>query len=84
MEVSPLQLTDEEKRMLDGADGRGVQRAMELLVALGKSFDAERMIPVSRTHVALSGQEGDTYWCQLLVDGGATCKVPPRRTRPGT
>lgn len=77
MEVSPLQLTDEEKRMLDGADGRGVQRAMELLVALGKSFDAERMIPVSRTHVALSGQEGDTYWCQLLVDGGATCKVPP-------
>lgn len=72
-----MQLTDEEKRMLNGERGRGVQRAMELLDALGKSFDAERMIPVSRTHVALSGQEGDTYWCQLLVDGGATCKVPP-------
>jgi predicted aconitase len=72
-----LQLTDEEKRMLDGGSGRGVQRAMELLVALGKSFDAERMIPILRTHVALSGQEGDTYWCRLLVEGGATCKVPP-------
>lgn len=72
-----MQLTDEEKGMLEGREGRGVQRAMELLVALGKAFEAERMIPVRRAHVALSGQEGDTYWCQLLVDGGATCKVPP-------
>jgi cis-L-3-hydroxyproline dehydratase len=76
-EVKALKLTDEEQLMLDGGQGRGVQRAMELLVALGKAFDAERMIPVARTHVALSGQEGDTYWCQLLVDGGASCKVPP-------
>lgn len=63
--------------MLDGERGYGVKRAMDLLVALGKSFDAERMIPVSRAHVALSGQEGDTYWCELLVNGGATCRVPP-------
>jgi len=72
-----VRLTDHEQRMLDGSYGQGVKRAMELLVALGKSFDAEKMIPVSRTHVALSGQEGDTYWCELLVNGGATCKVPP-------
>ena len=70
-------LTDEEKRMLDGTQGKGVMKAMELLVALGKAFDAERMIPVTRAHVALSGQEGDTYWCGLLADGGARCKVPP-------
>jgi predicted aconitase len=70
-------LTDEEKRMLDGQSGKGVMKAMELLVALGKAFDAERMIPVTRAHVALSGQEGDTYWCGLLADGGARCKVPP-------
>ena len=70
-------LTDEEKRMLDGTHGKGVMKAMELLVALGKAFDAERMIPVTRAHVALSGQEGDTYWCGLLADGGARCKVPP-------
>lgn len=70
-------LTDDEKRMLDGGDGAGVQKAMELLVALAKAFDAERMIPVSRTHVALSGQEGDTYWCELLASGGASCKIPP-------
>ncbi len=70
-------LTDEEKRMLDGQGGKGVMKAMELLVALGKAFDAEKLIPISRAHVALSGQEGDTYWCGLLADGGARCKIPP-------
>lgn len=70
-------LTDEEKRMLDGSMGEGVRKAMDMLVAMGKAFDAERMIKVSRTHVALSGQEGDTYWCELLVNGGARCLIPP-------
>lgn len=69
-------LTDGEKKMLDGSMGAGIQKAMELQYALGKAFDAERFVKVSRTHVALSGQEGDTYWCELLVNGGATCKVP--------
>ena len=72
-----MRLSDEQKRMYDGSRGPGVQKAMELLVALGKAFDAEEMIPVSRTHVALSGQEGDTYWCELLVNGGARAVVPP-------
>ncbi len=72
-----MRLTDEEKGILDGKEGKGPQKAMELLYALGKTFDAEYMIPVSRAHVALSGQEGDTYWCQLLVEGGAVCKVIP-------
>ena len=72
-----MHLTDEEKRILNGEDGEGNRKAMELLVALGKTFDAARLIPISRAHVALSGQEGDTYWCELLVSGGARCKVPP-------
>ena len=72
-----MYLTDEEKSILNGEHGEGNMKAMELLVALGKAFDAEKLIPVSRAHVALSGQEGDTYWCELLVNGGATCVVPP-------
>jgi predicted aconitase len=71
-----MYLSDEERGMLDGKSGPGVQRAMELLVALGKTFDADRLIPVRRAHVALSGQEGDTYWCELLVNGGAKCVIP--------
>jgi hypothetical protein len=72
-----MYLSDEEKRILDGAQGAGKQKAMELLYALGLTFDAEKLIPVKRAHVALSGQEGDTYWCELLLNGGATCVVPP-------
>jgi predicted aconitase len=72
-----MNLTDEEKRILDGERGVGQQKAMELLVALGKTFDAEKLIPIRKAHVALSGQEGDTYWCELLVNGGARCAVPP-------
>lgn len=72
-----LRLRDEEKQMLEGKMGDGARRAMELLVALGRTFEADEMIPVTRTHVALSGQEGDTYWCELLVNGGAFCRVPP-------
>lgn len=72
-----LFLTDEEKRVLDGAEGIGKQKAMELIYALALTFDAEKLIPIKRAHVALSGQEGDTYWCELLVNGGATCAVPP-------
>ena len=72
-----MHLTDEEKKILDGENGEGNRKAMELLVALGKTFDATRLIPISRAHVALSGQEGDTYWCELLVNGGARCKIFP-------
>lgn len=53
-------LTDEEKRVLDGIKGKGNQKAMKLLYALGLTFNAERLIPVKRAHVALIGQEGDT------------------------
>jgi predicted aconitase len=70
-------LTDEEKRLLDGAEGPGKQKAMEMLYALGLAFGAEKLIPIRRAHVALSGQEGDTYWCELLVQGGAKCAIPP-------
>lgn len=72
-----MHLTDEEKKILDGENGEGNRKAMELLVALGKTFNARRLIPISRAHVALSGQEGDTYWCELLVNGGARCKIFP-------
>ena len=69
-------LTDEEKRILDGEKGVGCQKAMELIYALALTFDAEKLIPIKRAHCALSGQEGDTYWCELLVNNGAKCTVP--------
>ena len=72
-----MHFTDEEKRMLNGERGEGVRKAMDMLVAVGKAFNAPRMLPISKAHVAMSGQEGDTYWCELLLNGGATCKIVP-------
>jgi predicted aconitase len=71
-----MHLTNEEERMLRGESGKGTQKAMELLVAIGDAYDAEKMIPISRAHAASSGQEGDLYFVELLADGGARCKVP--------
>ena len=45
-------LTKEEERMLNGEHGEAAQKAMEILVALGKIYGAEKMIPVSSVQVA--------------------------------
>jgi len=71
-----MYLTKEEERILNGEFGEGTQKAMELLVAIGDAYDAERMIPISRAHAASSGQEGDLYFVELLASGGASCRVP--------
>ena len=39
-----MKLTDGEKRMLDGRDGKARQKAMELLVRYGEALGAERFV----------------------------------------
>lgn len=45
-------LTDDEAAMLDGDKGPAVKQAMEILVALGESFGAERLVRVNNVHMA--------------------------------
>lgn len=71
-----MHLTKDEERILKGESGTGTQNAMEMLVAIGDAYDAEKMVPITRAHAAASGQEGDLYWAELLADGGAKCQVP--------
>jgi len=71
-----MNLTREEEKMLKGELGQGTQTAMQLLVAIGDAYDAEKMIPINRAHAASSGQEGDLYFVELLANGGAKCLVP--------
>ena len=71
-----MNLTREEERILKGEFGEGTQRALELLVAIGEAYDAEKMVPVTRAHAASSGQEGDLYFVELLANGGAFCRIP--------
>lgn len=47
-----MHLTEEETRMLNGEKGEAVRKAMEILVALGESFDAERLVPINNVHMA--------------------------------
>lgn len=72
-----MRLTDEEQAMLRGEYGEGVKLAMKIQVAVGEAYDAPYMVPVTRTHVALSNQEADLWFVEKLVAGGAVCRVPP-------
>lgn len=63
--------------MLDGKYGEGTQLAMKVLVAIGEAYDAPYMVPVTRTHVALSNQEADLWFAERLANGGAKCRVRP-------
>ena len=48
-----MKLTNYEQDVLNGKYGEGAAMAMEIQVAIGETFDAPRMVPVTRTHVAL-------------------------------
>ena len=56
-----MKLTREEEAMLGGELGYPVQKSMELLVALGELFEAERMIKVSHVHVAATHQPAEFH-----------------------
>ncbi len=56
-------LTRQEERILAGEEGSGRQRAMELLVALGKIYSAEKLVPIASAHLS-----GVSY--KTIGDGG--------------
>jgi hypothetical protein len=74
-----MQLTSEQQGMLDGQAGRAVRKAMEILVALGRIYGAERLIPV--TSVQIAGVSYDNLGdagLQFLADmaeGGGKARV---------
>lgn len=72
-----MELTKFQQEMLDGKFGKGKAMALQIQVAVGESFEAERMIPVSRVHVALSAQEADIWFAGKLLMAGASCSIPP-------
>ncbi len=46
-----MKLTADEERMLSGKSGPGVQRALELLIAVGEAYEAEKLIDISSSHI---------------------------------
>ena len=68
-------LTDEEAAMLNGEKGPAVKKAMEILVALGESFGAERLVAVNNVHMAgssvLVAEEAGTRFVEdIRTQGG--------------
>ncbi|MFC1799044.1 aconitase X [Thermodesulfobacteriota bacterium] len=56
-------LTENEKQMLAGANGRTVSKAMEILTALGDIYGAENMVAINSVHlpgasVVIAGDSG--------------------------
>lgn len=69
-----MYLTKEEQRMLDGEEGYAVRKSMEILVALGNIFGAERLIKVGSVQVAgvsyhNLGDAGLEFLNELAKDG---------------
>ena len=73
-------LTDQQKRMRDGALGEPVQVAMEMLCALGEIYGAEKLIPVKSAHCAgLSFKShgiAGMKWAEDMAAKGARVVVP--------
>ena len=47
-----MYLTEKEQKMLNGEEGHAVKKSMEILVALGDIYGAERLIKVGSVQVA--------------------------------
>ncbi|HMF34203.1 MAG TPA: aconitase X catalytic domain-containing protein [Candidatus Lokiarchaeia archaeon] len=75
-----MDLTADEQAVLDGEQGEGFQKAMEIVVALGKIYGAQDLIPIKSAQVSgvsfknlgEAGLEFLQEWAAL----GAKCTVP--------
>lgn len=72
-----MDLTKKQQDMLQGKYGKGTSLAMKIQVAIGESFYAKRMVPITRAHVALSNQEADLWFAEKMLNAGAHFVVPP-------
>ena len=69
-----MYLTEKEERMLNGEEGYAVRKSMEILVALGHIYGAERLIKVGSVQVAgvsyhNLGDAGLEFLNELAKDG---------------
>jgi predicted aconitase len=75
-----MRLTAEEEAMLAGSRGQATKKAMEIIVALGKIYEAQELVPVTSVQVAgvsygNLGQAGLEF-LQEWAEQGARVQVP--------
>ncbi len=72
--MTPMQLTKQEKKMLDGVEGYAVRKSMEILTALGDIYGAKSLIKIGSVQVAgvsyhNLGDAGLEFLNELAKDG---------------
>lgn len=84
-------LADDERRVLDGADGPARQAAMQLLVRYGEALGAERLVATNnvaggvvgtlpnRRDVVPEGASMDKVFSLLNLDSDEELEIPPAR-----
>ena len=74
-----MELTANEKAMLEGQQGWARRKAMEILTALGTIYGAERMVPVSSVQIAGVSYdnlgEAGLQFLDAMADGGGKAQV---------
>ena len=75
-----MKLTREEQEILDGKKNDTAQKAMELLVAVGECYLAERMVPVTSVHMSsvnpVTAGKGGTKFIKDLAERGGKFVIP--------
>jgi predicted aconitase len=85
-----MQLTDDERALLDGRDGKAKQKAMELLVRYGEALGAERFVTTTNVagvpgqgsvflanHYKSSGGSRDAIFSHFDLDSDELVEMPP-------
>ncbi len=74
-----MHLTREEEAMLGGGEGPAAAKLLELLVALGEVFGAERLVPVESAHISGVSYknlgEAGLGWLVEQADLGARARI---------
>ena len=78
--MTELILTEQEREMLAGAEGPGVRRAMEIVVALARIYGAADLVPIRHAQIAgvsykNLGDAGVAFLSEW-ADEGAQVRVP--------
>jgi predicted aconitase len=74
-----MELSDLDQSMLSGEHGRSLRKAMEILVALGTIYGAERMVPVASVQIAGVSYdnlgEAGLEFLEEMASGGGKARV---------
>lgn len=75
-----MELTREEQAVLDGESGEGAQKAIELVVALGKIYGAEGLVDITSAHLSGASYktigDGGLQYLEDVVRSGSKVRVP--------